>query len=188
MSVERRGPEGVSRMYPNAVIAGGALAAGGGSTMQESVERPPQSQPRQPGREHMMAPRPCYEPRFRGSGRLDRKVALITGGDSGIGRAGAVLFAREGADIAIVFLEEDRDARETCALVEGEGRQALLIEGDIGDEAFCRQAVDRTIERFGRLDVLVNNAAEQHPKRRWRISAPNSSSARSEPTSSAMSS
>ena len=132
--------------------------------MPESVERPPQSQPRQPGREHLMTPRPCYEPRFRGSGRLDGKVALITGGDSGIGRAVAVLFAREGADVAIVFLEEERDARETGVLIEGEGRQALLIKGDIGDEAFCRLAVDRTVKRFGRLDVLVNNAAEQHPK------------------------
>jgi len=138
--------------------------AGGGKTMPESAERPPQSQPRQPGREHLMTPRPDYEPRFRGSGKLAGKVALITGGDSGIGRAIAVLFAREGADIAIVFLEEDEDARETGALIAREGRQSLLIRGDVGDEAFCQEAVDRTLERFGRLDLLVNNAAEQHPK------------------------
>jgi len=132
--------------------------------MQESVERPPQSQPRQPGREYKMVPRPQYEPRFRGSDRLRGKVALITGGDSGIGRAIAVLFAREGADIAIVYLEEDKDASETRALVEAEGRLALLIKGDVGDEAFCRQAVERTVQRFRHLDVLVNNAAEQHPQ------------------------
>jgi len=132
--------------------------------MQESVERPPQSQPRQPGREYKMVPRPQYEPRFRGSDRLRGKVALITGGDSGIGRAIAVLFAREGADIAIVYLEEDKDASETRALVEAEGRLALLIKGDVGDEAFCKQAVERTVQRFRHLDVLVNNAAEQHPQ------------------------
>jgi NAD(P)-dependent dehydrogenase (short-subunit alcohol dehydrogenase family) len=109
-----------------------------------------------------MHPRPDYEPRFPGSGRLAGRAALITGGDSGIGRAVAVLFAREGADIAIVFLEEDRDAQETSRLVEREGRRCLLIKGDVGGEAFCRRAVEETLQQFGRLDVLVNNAAEQH--------------------------
>lgn len=125
---------------------------------------PPQEQERQPGREAEMTPRPDYHPRFPGSGRLAGKAALITGGDSGIGRAVAVLFAREGADVAIVYLDESEDAAETKAAVEAEGRRCLTLAGDIGDERFCRAAVARTLEAFGRLDVLVNNAAEQHPQ------------------------
>jgi NAD(P)-dependent dehydrogenase (short-subunit alcohol dehydrogenase family) len=125
---------------------------------------PPQVQERQPGRETEMTPRPDYAPRYPGSGRLKGKAALITGGDSGIGRAVAVLFAREGADVAIVYLEENEDAKETAEAVKREGREALTIAGDIGSEAFCRDAVEQTVKRFGRLDVLVNNAAEQHPQ------------------------
>ncbi|MGE0116427.1 MAG: SDR family oxidoreductase [Dongiaceae bacterium] len=125
---------------------------------------PPQHQPRQPGREHLMTPPPDYAPRFKGAGRLGGKTALVTGGDSGIGRAVAVLFAREGADVAIVFLEENRDAQDTAQAIEAEGGQCLAIRGDVGDEGFCEQAVAQTIDRFGRLDVLVNNAAEQHPQ------------------------
>jgi NAD(P)-dependent dehydrogenase (short-subunit alcohol dehydrogenase family) len=99
----------------------------------------------------------------QGSGKLAGKVALISGGDSGIGRAVAVLFAREGADVAIGHLaEEDTDANETVKLVEAEGRRCLTLPGDVGDEAFCHQAVERTVRELGRLDVLVNNAAEQH--------------------------
>jgi len=128
----------------------------------EKQTKPPQSQDRQPGREHRMDPQPQYMPRYPGSERLAGKVALITGGDSGIGRAVAVLFAREGAKIAIVYLEEITDAQQTQDLVEAEGSSAFCIEGDIADEKFCRHAVDMTINRFGRLDVLVNNAAEQH--------------------------
>jgi NAD(P)-dependent dehydrogenase (short-subunit alcohol dehydrogenase family) len=110
-----------------------------------------------------MRPRPRYEsPDHEGTGKLAGKVALITGGDSGIGRAVAVLFAREGADVAIVYLEEHRDAEETRAAVEEEGRRCLLIDGDVGDESFCQEAVERTVDELGRLDVLVNNAAEQH--------------------------
>ncbi len=124
---------------------------------------PAQTQEKQPGRETVMRPRPDYEPRFPGSGRLTGKVALITGGDSGIGRACAVLFAREGAAIAIVYKEEREDAEETRRAVEAEGQPALLIAGDVGDEAFCIEAVARTLTHLGRLDVLVNNAAEQHP-------------------------
>jgi NAD(P)-dependent dehydrogenase (short-subunit alcohol dehydrogenase family) len=112
-----------------------------------------------------MNPKPDFMPRYPGSGRMNGKVALITGGDSGIGRAVAVLFAREGADVAIVYLDEDQDARETKRLVESEGRQCLLVAGDIGDEAFARSAVDRVVDRFGRLDTLINNAAEQHPQK-----------------------
>lgn len=125
---------------------------------------PPQTQDRQPGRETEMHPRPDYEPRFPGSGRLKDKVVIVTGGDSGIGRAIAVLFAREGADIVIVYLEEGEDAKETKRLVEREGRQCLTIAGDVGDPGFCRTVVERTLERFGKLDILINNAAEQHPK------------------------
>lgn len=127
-------------------------------------KQPPQSQDRQPGRESEMSPRPDYMPRFPGAGKLKGKAALITGGDSGIGRSVAVHMAREGADIAIVYLEEHQDAEETKAAVEKEGRACLLIAGDVAKEEFCREAVGRAIEAFDRLDVLVNNAAEQHVK------------------------
>ncbi len=126
---------------------------------------PPQQQDRQPGLESEMQPQPRAEdPGYRGSGKLRGKVALITGGDSGIGRAVAIAFAREGADIAIVYLNEHEDAEETRRQVQDEGRRCLTIAGDIGDESFCREAVQKTVDEFGRLDVLVNNAAEQHPQ------------------------
>jgi len=102
---------------------------------------------------------------YRGSGKLEGKVALITGGDSGIGRSVALHFATEGADVAIVYLDEHEDARETQQKVERVGARCLCIAGDVGDEAFCRSAVDRVVGEFGRLDVLVNNAAEQHPQK-----------------------
>ncbi len=113
-----------------------------------------------------MKPRPVAErSSHRGSGKLEGKVALITGGDSGIGRAVAIAFAREGADVVIVYLNEHQDARETVALVEQEGQRCFKIAGDIGDEKFCRRAVQETIHKARRLDVLVNNAAEQHPQK-----------------------
>jgi NAD(P)-dependent dehydrogenase (short-subunit alcohol dehydrogenase family) len=117
-----------------------------------------------PGIESKIEPRPRYRaPLYRGSGKLKDKVALITGGDSGIGRAVAVLYAREGADIAIVYLpEEQRDAEETGRAVEQEGRRALLIAGDVRDPKFCRKAVQTTVNKLGKLDILVNNAAYQH--------------------------
>ena len=124
--------------------------------------QPPQEQIRQPGRETEMVPRPEFEPRYAGAGRLEGKVALVTGGDSGIGRAISVLFAREGANVAVVYLEEDRDAEDTKTLVEWEGGACLLLKGDVGLPAFCADAVERTIGAFGQLDVLINNAAEQH--------------------------
>jgi NAD(P)-dependent dehydrogenase (short-subunit alcohol dehydrogenase family) len=111
-----------------------------------------------------MHPKPDFEPRYAGSGRLKDKVAIVTGGDSGIGRAVAVLFAREGADVAIVYLDEGEDARETRRLVEQEGRTCIALAGDVSDPQFCRSVVQSVMDRFGRLDVLVNNAAEQHPK------------------------
>ena len=115
-----------------------------------------------PGEEHAMHPRPKYSaPNYRGSDKLSGQVALITGADSGIGRSVAVLFAREGADCAILYLSEREDAEETQRAVEKEGRGALLIEGDVRDAAFCRQAVQRTVQEFGKLDILVNNAAYQ---------------------------
>jgi len=112
-----------------------------------------------------MTPHPkSQDPDHRGSHKLESKVALITGGDSGIGRAVAIAFAREGADIVVVYLNEHKDAEETKRLVEKEGRRCVLIAGDVGDERFCQESVQRAIESFGRLDVLVNNAAEQHPQ------------------------
>ena len=132
---------------------------------QQKQTLPPQTQDRQPGLEADMDPRPDYEPRYPGSGRLNGKVAFVTGGDSGIGRAISVLFAREGADIVMLYLDEGEDAQETKKLVEREGRTCLPIAGDVGDPHFCRSAVEKAIERFGRLDVLVNNAAEQHPQK-----------------------
>ncbi len=128
-----------------------------------AVQTPKLDEDTLPGHESRLDPKPDWTPRWPGSGRLAGKVALVTGGDSGIGRAVAALFAREGADLAIIYLEEDDDARETCRIIEAEGRAALAISGDIGDADFCREAVSRTLERFGHLDILVNNAGEQHP-------------------------
>lgn len=131
--------------------------------MAQEHGQPPQHQEHQPGRESEMDPQPVYDdPSIKGSGRLKDKVALITGGDSGIGRAVAVAYAKEGADVAIVYLEEGEDADATCEAVEQYGRRCLKIAGDVGDESFCRGAVKRCVDELGRLDVLVNNAGEQH--------------------------
>jgi NAD(P)-dependent dehydrogenase (short-subunit alcohol dehydrogenase family) len=116
-----------------------------------------------PGHESELEPKPDWEPRYPGSGRLEGKVALITGADSGIGRAVAALYAREGADIAVCYLCEHDDAQKTCEIVEAEGRRAIRIAGDVGDKDFCTQAVERTVAELGGLDILVNNAGEQHP-------------------------
>ncbi|MBX7249805.1 MAG: SDR family oxidoreductase [Caulobacteraceae bacterium] len=117
---------------------------------------------KKPGHEADMALKPMYDaPFYRGSGKLQDKVALITGADSGIGRAVAVLYAREGADVAIAYLDEHEDAEETRAAVEAEGRRAILLPGDVADPAYCRTAVEETVAAFGKLDILVNNAAFQ---------------------------
>jgi len=116
-----------------------------------------------PGHESRLEPKPDWEPRYRGSDRLKDKIAVITGADSGIGRAVAALYAREGADIAILYLCEHDDAAMTRRIVENEGRAAITIAGDIGDPAFCTDAIRQVMQRFGRIDILVNNAGEQHP-------------------------
>jgi NAD(P)-dependent dehydrogenase (short-subunit alcohol dehydrogenase family) len=129
----------------------------------EKKDAPQQS--RRPGLEHEMSPKPLVaDQNKRGSGKLDGKVALISGADSGIGRATAVLFAREGADIAFVYLNEHKDADETVRLVTGEGRRCIKFAGDVGDEKFCGQVVEKAVQQLGKLDILVNNAAEQHPQ------------------------
>jgi len=120
-------------------------------------------EPRMPGHETELHPKPDWQPRYPGSGRLEGKVAIVTGGDSGIGRATAVLFAREGAKVAIAYLEEHDDARITADAIEQEGSEALLWSGDLGEPELCKQLVAKVIEKWGRLDVLVNNAGEQHP-------------------------
>ncbi|GAB6988486.1 SDR family oxidoreductase [Paenibacillus pini] len=128
---------------------------------------PPQHQNQQPGIESEMHPRPQYESKdYKAAGKLQGKHVIITGGDSGIGRAVAVTFAKEGADITIIYLNEHEDAKETERLVKEEGRKCLRIAGDIGEESFCQNAVKQTVEAFGSLDILINNAAEQHPQQR----------------------
>lgn len=127
--------------------------------------QPPQHQNQQPGREADMMPKSqADDSNYRGSGKLEGKVALITGGDSGIGRAVAIVYAKEGADVVVVYLNEHEDAQETQRRVEQLGRRCITISGDIGSEEFCQQIIDQTVKAFGHLDILVNNAAEQHPQ------------------------
>jgi len=131
---------------------------------EEKPLRPAQEQHRQPGRESEMDPRPLYEGPFPQGKRLEGHVALITGGDSGIGRAVAVAFAREGADVGIIYLEEDEDASETRRVVERHGGKCLLHRCDIRSKSACADAVAKVIKTFGKLDLLINNAAEQYPQ------------------------
>ena len=132
---------------------------------EEQQQRPPQHQPRQPGAQAEMDPPPVTVPEhYRGSGKLEGRRALVTGGDSGIGRAVSVLFAMEGADVAIVYLDEHDDAEETLRMVEEHGRRCVPIPCDIREERHCRTAVERATEALGGLDILVNHAGEQHPR------------------------
>lgn len=129
----------------------------------QQVEQGREKTQQQPGKEHKMVEKPVYiREDYRGSGKLTGRVALITGGDSGIGRAIAVHFAREGADVCLLYLNEQQDAEDTRALVEQEGVRCALFAGDVGDQAFCTATVAQVLQDFGRLDILVNNAAEQH--------------------------
>ncbi len=128
--------------------------------------QPPQHQERKPGLRKPMAPEPQVDdPNYRGSQKLKDKVALITGGDSGIGSAVAIAYAKEGANVAIVYLNEHEDAEYTRNIVESYGVRCLLLPGDIGEEAFCEQAVQQTVHQYGRLDILVNNAAEHYERK-----------------------
>ncbi|WP_426266167.1 SDR family oxidoreductase [Sphingomonas sp. LHG3443-2] len=131
--------------------------------MADVLDPPTHEEPKLPGNEHELDPKPEWQPRYAGSGRLKDKVAIVTGGDSGIGRAVAVLFAREGADVAILYLNEHEDAADTKKFVEAEGRRAICIPGDLGDRDFCFKAVQQVVDTFGKLDILINNAGEQHP-------------------------
>ncbi len=125
---------------------------------------PPQEQP-EPGKEGLMNPRPEYRGEdYKAAGKLEGKVAIITGGDSGIGRSVAVLYARQGADVAILYLDQHQDAEETRTVVEQYGRRCLTFTGDVADREVCRKVIDETLAAFGKLDIVVNNAAEQHPQ------------------------
>lgn len=136
-----------------------------GNNKQATKTLPPQEQHHQPGIESEMTPLPKYELKnYKAAGKLQDKAALIRIGDSGIGRAVAVLFAKEGADVVISYLNEHSDAEETKRQVEQEGRKCILIPGDIGDEKFCKDLIKQTVEGLGKLDILINNAAEQHPQ------------------------
>ena len=129
---------------------------------------PAQAQDKQPAHEHEMSPSPIYDREsYKGSDKLKDKVALITGGDSGIGRAVAVLYAKEGANVAISYLDEQQDAEKTKQEVEALGQKCLLLPGDISNETFCQEVVQKTVDEFGQLDILVSNAAEQYLEEDW---------------------
>jgi NAD(P)-dependent dehydrogenase (short-subunit alcohol dehydrogenase family) len=130
---------------------------------QQPASQPPKAHYKQPDSQEQMSQRPQTEGSgYRAAGKLQGKVALITGGDSGIGQAVATLFAKEGADVAIVYLNEHKDAERTKQLVEEQGQRCITLPGDVGDETFCHRAVEQTVQQLGHLDILVNNAAEQH--------------------------
>ena len=141
----------------------------------EKNSQPPQAQAQQPGKESKMIPQPINEDKeYKASGKLENKVALITGGDSGIGRAVAILFAKEGADIVIAYLNEHEDAAATKNRIEELGRKCLSIAADLSDEKLCQSVVEQTIKKFKKLDILVNNCAVQFPKKMFRKLLPRS--------------
>jgi NAD(P)-dependent dehydrogenase (short-subunit alcohol dehydrogenase family) len=145
------------------------MTKGKGKTMmnQNQLKQtlPPQHQNQQPGIESEMNPKPkSVDSAYKGSGKLKDKVAIITGGDSGIGKSVAIYFAKEGANVVVVYLTEHEDAKETQKFIENEGVSCLLLSGDVGKEEFCQEIVNKTIDTFGKLDIVVNNAAEQHPQ------------------------
>ncbi|MDB5798000.1 MAG: short-chain dehydrogenase [Paucimonas sp.] len=160
----QRATDALDKLPPSSGATPGPVQAG---TREQPAPPFPQQHLDKPGLESALSPRPQFmAPDYRGSGKLEGRVALITGGDSGIGRAVAVLFAREGADVAIGYLEaEQTDAQETLECVEREGRRCLLLPGDVRNDAYCRDAVARTVAAFGKLDILVNNAAFQEHAR-----------------------
>jgi NAD(P)-dependent dehydrogenase (short-subunit alcohol dehydrogenase family) len=131
---------------------------------QRSEDIGPEQLSTRPGKEVSMTTEPVFDDDFPGANRLRGKVALITGGDSGIGRAVAVAFAKEGAKVLITYLDETQDAKDTVAYIQSLGGDITAVAGDVGDKAFCKQAVDQTLKNYGRLDILVNNAGEQHPQ------------------------
>jgi NAD(P)-dependent dehydrogenase (short-subunit alcohol dehydrogenase family) len=134
--------------------------------MEQTMQKTEKPQHSQPGQEHLMHTKPQFiKPDYKASGKLEGKVALVTGGDSGIGRAVSVHYAKEGADVAIVYLNEDQDASDTEKLVKGLGRKCLLIKGDVKDSDFCKEAVERTVREWGHLNILVNNAGMQIPEK-----------------------
>lgn len=142
-------------------------------TLVEKKPTPPQHQDKQPGMESEMNPQPVFDdPQYKGSGKLKDKIAIITGGDSGIGRAVAIAYAKEGAHVVISYLDEHEDAKETQGLVEEKGVKCILIPGDVGDPGHCKKIVEQTIDTFGKLNILVNNAAVQFPKQDIREIAP----------------
>ena len=135
------------------------------SALKKKRLQPPQHQATQPGKETEMVPTPqCDNPNYRGSGKLAGKVAIITGGDSGIGRATAIAFAKEGAAIVIAYLNETKDAKQTARMVLACGAQCALFAADLGDQVQCKRLVAKTMKLHGQIDILVNNAAEQHPQ------------------------
>ncbi|MDZ5470299.1 SDR family oxidoreductase [Bacillus sp. 31A1R] len=136
------------------------------SSNQSKKTFPPQHQDKQPGVESEMTPKPTsVDNHYKGSGKLKNKVAIITGGDSGIGKSVSIYFAKEGADVVISYLDEHEDAKETKKLIEAEGQKCILIPDDIGLEKVCKNIVNQTMKEFGKIDILVNNAAEQHPQK-----------------------
>lgn len=163
MDPDKQGKVGESDAEKQSKQADAQASEAAKEAAREAAESGTEQRASNPDSEAELTRQPQWQPVYPGSGRLEGKVALITGADSGIGRAVAALYAREGADVAVVYLSNDEDAEETRRIVEAEGRKALLLAGDIGESDFCADAVEACVSQLGGLDVLVNNAGEQHP-------------------------